>query len=343
VNVRKLYGACLASLLLACAPETNAQSPPANSLAATVGDLAITQADVARHWQSADPVTFARIRQQHYENSRRALDDLIAAHLLYLEATKRGLTVDQLLEHEIPKRVAQATDDDLRETYDKLPGVPPARSIGDVRKVALPVLERQRRAEARNVYIDELRAAAAVTIYLDPPRTVVKASGSDRSRGTGSAPVELVEFADFQCPYCARASSVMEKILAKYGDRVRVVWKDFPLPNHTDAFRAAQAGRCSDEQQMFWPYHDRLFASQSALKRTDLRKYASEVGLDERAFEECFDSQRHAKSITQDLEDGRRAGVSSTPTVFINGRRISGAAPFEAYEAVILEELRLKP
>jgi protein-disulfide isomerase len=132
----------------------------------------------------------------------------------------------------------------------------------------------------------------------------------------------------------------LKRLRENYGDRVRIVWKDFPLTAiHPEAFKAAEAGQCAREQGKFWEYHDRLFANQQALQTESLKKYAADTGLDTAKFGACLDTAKYSDRVQEQMGIGARLGVSSTPTVFVNGRLVSGAQPYEVFAAVIDEEL----
>ena len=141
------------------------------------------------------------------------------------------------------------------------------------------------------------------------------------------------------CPYCGRAQPAVQQVLRTYGDRVRLVFRDFPLKMHRNASAAAQAGLCAQEQGRFWEYHDTLFAHQRQLRPDDLRRYAANLQLDTAAFDACLESDRYATAIDADLASGEQHGVSGTPAFFINGRRLSGAQPFAAFQQLIDDEL----
>jgi protein-disulfide isomerase len=134
--------------------------------------------------------------------------------------------------------------------------------------------------------------------------------------------VTIVEFTDFQCPSCAKSQPVLEAIAAEFGDKVRLVVRDFPLDQHTFAFKAAEAAEAAREQGKYWEYIAILFLNQSALEVAKLKEYATQVGLDRKRFDEALDSNKFAEKVRRDLNDGMKLGVNSTPTVFINGRRV---------------------
>jgi protein-disulfide isomerase len=177
-----------------------------------------------------------------------------------------------------------------------------------------------------------------VTIMLEPPRLKVADAGRP-SRGPARAPVEIIEFSDFQCPFCLRAHPTVAQVLNAYGDRVRFVYRNYPLPNHPNAWPAAEAAACAGEQGKFWEYHDRLFDNQSKLGEADLKQHAAALALDTAKFDACVDAHKYKKDIDADVAAGEEAGVSGTPAFFINGRELSGAQPFEAFKRVIDEEL----
>ena len=132
----------------------------------------------------------------------------------------------------------------------------------------------------------------------------------------------------------------LKRVRETYGDRVRIVWKDFPLTAiHPQAFRAAEAGQCAREQGKFWEYHDRLFANQQTLDVEFLKKYAADTGLDAAKFSACMDTAKYGDRVQEQMGIGARLGVESTPTTFINGRLVSGAQPYEVFAAIIDEEL----
>ena len=143
-------------------------------------------------------------------------------------------------------------------------------------------------------------------------------------------------------PYCIRGSDTLKQVMDKYGDKVSVVYRHFPLSFHTEAHKGAQASECANEQGKFWEYHDKLFANQRAMFDEDLRRYAGEVGLDQAKFDECLASEKYKAKVDKDLEDGAAAGMSGTPGFFVNGRFVNGAQPLEVFSQIIDAELAKK-
>ncbi len=171
----------------------------------------------------------------------------------------------------------------------------------------------------------------------------------DPVQGSAEASVTIVEFADFECPFCLRFfRQTYPLIQERYIDsgKVKVIYRDFPLDAHPHAQKAAEAAECADEQGKFWEYHDLLFQNQQALSVADLKSYARQLGLNPARFDECLDSGKYAEEVKRDRADGISLGVSGTPTFFINGKKFIGAQPFSAFEEVIqkaLEESSLTP
>jgi protein-disulfide isomerase len=314
-----------------------------DQVVATVGDRTIRMRDLEEHWKGRDAASYTRMRQEMYDANRNVLDDLIGAYLFENEAKKRNLTVDQLLAQELPKRTQPATEEQIRELYEQSRERTQGASLDDLRSAIVTYLERQAPTAARRRYIQELRKGATdVAIHLEPPRLAIAVAPDDPVSGPASARVEIVEFSDFQCPFCKGVMPVLKQLMAKYPTQVKLVWKDFPLPSHPDAKPAAEAAQCARDQGKFWEYHDKLFDNQSAMTPANLKQWAGQMGMDAAKFGACFDSATHRQRVQGDMDEGSRDGVSSTPTIFINGRALVGSLPIEAYEEVIKEELARK-
>jgi len=161
----------------------------------------------------------------------------------------------------------------------------------------------------------------------------------DAIDGKKDAPVMIVEFSDFECSFCARHTKTIDKIKKEYGDKVAVVFRDYPLEFHEDAQKAAEAAECAADQNKFWEYHDKLFANQQALDVASLKKYAGGLKLKQNAFDECLDSDKYEDEVQKDLKDGNAAEVTGTPATFVNGRKVVGAQPYDVFKKIIDEEL----
>jgi protein-disulfide isomerase len=309
--------------------------------AVRVGDRVITLQEVDDAWRLADAGKYAEATQALYDGRRATIDKMVAGILLDKEAAAKKVTVQELLAEETARRRKAVTQADVDAFYnankEQMQGNPLEKMQDPIRRF----LQDQQETAARDAYVAELRKAGPpVRVLLEPPRTEVALTANDPSRGTASAPVTIVEFSDFQCPFCARVAPTLRRLRDTYGERVRIVWKDFPLANiHKQATKAAEAAHCAAEQGKYWEFHDRLFANQAALLPDDLKRHAAAVGMDAPAFNACFDSGRYAGRVEEGVTLGRRLGVDSTPTVFINGRVVAGAQPYETFSAIVDEEL----
>jgi len=178
---------------------------------------------------------------------------------------------------------------------------------------------------------------AAVAVQPTAAPLVDATVDDDPGQGPEDAAVTVIEFSDFQCPYCARFyTETLTQIIENYGDRIRFVYRDFPLTSlHANALKAAEASECADDQGKYWEYHDLLFQNQAALDVDSLKSYATSLGLDAAAFNDCLDTDEHMDEVRKDVQDGIAAGVEGTPAFFINGQLVSGAQPYAAFQSII--------
>ena len=334
------------SLLAAVSCSTSAQpvrTQSATDVVATVGPRSITLAEVdaVALRQPASSFGSLQLSQALFEARRLALDELVGNALIEQEAKSRGVDQAAIVEQEITKKMEAPTDAEIASWYQANQARVQGAALEQVRAPIRAYLVQERTQAARRAFLDRLRAKTPVALMLEPPRQPVKA-GDAPAKGAANAPIEMIEFSDFQCPYCLRAAPTVKQVLDTYGDRIRFVYRHYPLPNHPNARPAAEAAQCANEQGRFWPYHDRLFADAGKLGDADLRKTAAELGLDAARFNACVDSRKYTAVVDADMRAGEDAGVTGTPAFFINGRMLSGAQPFSEFKRVIDEELALK-
>ena len=286
----------------------------------------------------------ADLEKRKQELIKRGLDGYIIERLVQAEAKKRGLpNEDALLKAEVEDKAAQPSDAEIQKVYDQAKAggqLPPEVTLEQVKPEIVKMLGEQGKREKAQALFNDLKSKADVKILLPEKRIQVEATGP--AKGPESAPVTIVEFSDFQCPFCSRAKTTVDEVVKGYGDKVRLVFRHFPLSFHQDAPKAAQAAACADDQKKFWEYHDKLFANQGALKVDDLKKHAADLGLDTARFNECLDSGKKEELVKKDMAAGEKAGVSGTPAFFINGVVLSGAVPAEEFKAIIDAELSKK-
>jgi protein-disulfide isomerase len=337
---------CIAAgLLISLACSSQAQqagtAQGGQEVAARFGDRTITVRELDDRWKQEEPAAKAQAEQTIYDGRKSALDAIIADALVAQAAKAKGVTPEAFVQAEIAKRVKPVTDTDVRNFFVQNSERMQGRSFDQMSGAIQQYLNQQQQATAKEALITDLKKSGpAIRVVMEAPRTTVAVGPDDPSQGKADAAVTVVEFSDFQCPFCLRVMPTLKELRTKYGDRMRLVWKDFPLTQiHPQAFVAAQAGNCAREQGKFWEYHDKLFGNQSALQAESLKKYAADAGLDAAKFNQCLDSSKYEARVQEALAAGNRLGISSTPTLYVNGRMINGAQPIEVFEAVIDEEL----
>jgi len=314
--------------------QTEQTRGPADGVVAVIGHTQISAAQLEETIGSQ----LAALRSQEYNLKRQALETLIGPALLSSEAAARGLSVEELLRIEVERKAAPVTEAEVKAIYEGTRERYEGRAEVDAMMLIQQTLQRQRIDERRLAFVKELRARAGVRVLLEPPRVAVD-PGNAPSKGPTGAPVTIIEFSDFQCPYCRQANVTLQKLEERYRDKVRIVFRDFPLAMHKQAPKAAEAAACAHEQGKFWEMHDRLFANQANLQVSDLKRYASEAGLDTHQFDQCLDSGKYTVTWQEGMKQGSRYGISATPTFFINGRMLVGAKPYESFAEMIDDEL----
>lgn len=173
-----------------------------------------------------------------------------------------------------------------------------------------------------------------------PVRVEITLTDQDHILGDKNAPVVMVVYSDFQCPYCQGHHSTLQNIIKKYGDKIALVYRNFPLSFHENAKSAALAAECASEQGKFWEYSDGLFAKQDQLGAAFYNKLAADLKLDTSKFSSCYTSGKYSAMVDADLAQGQAYGVSGTPATFINGTLVSGAIPQAQLEQAIDQELQ---
>lgn len=303
---------------------------------ATVNGQPITEADVRT--SAADQ--FLGLQREYEKNSHdlleNALQTVINDRLVEAEAKAKGTTKEQVLAGIKPTPVTDAEVDAFYEQNKAQIPRPKAEIAGQIKTY----LEQQGQQKARSAFYEDLQKKYKVDIKMEPVRVEVAATGP--AKGPATAPVTIVEFSDFQCPYCSRLTPTLEQVKQKYGDKVRIVFRQFPLPMHPNAQKAAEAALCANDQGKFWQLHDAMFSNQGALGVDQLKAKAAELGLKADDFNKCLDSGAKVAIVEADKKDGSAAGVNGTPAMFINGRFVNGAVPLENITSVIDDELRRK-
>lgn len=306
-------------------------------VAAKVGDMEITNTEL----QDGIESELFEAESKVFEIKFNRLKALLLQKYMDKDSRKKGLSNDEFLEKYIAKDVVISEKE--IDAFIKDQNIPAEHINPQVREKIKNYLEMERKKEAVDKWIAEQTKKTPVEVYIPKPRrpTFPVEVGNAPSMGGKDAKVTIVEFSDFQCPFCAKGADILKEIKKKYGNKVKVAFKNFPLPFHNHAEQAAVAGLCANEQgsDYFWKMHDEMFANQEALDAEGLKKTAKKIGLKADAFDKCLSENKYLAQVKADMEDGRKVKVKSTPTFFINGKLINGAQPFEVFAELIDEEM----
>ncbi len=340
-GAKKLAEQLRAAAALRISPEpVTAPTTPAQRerVFATVNGNNITSGDIE---DSLKPLIFT-VQEGVYRLRRQVVELKINDALLEAEAKTRAITTTAVLATEVNARVPAITDADAQKFYD----ANKARINGDfatVRTQLLDYLKEEAMQKARSDFAARLRGAAQIQVFIDPPTPPVYQVAVDDQpmRGNATATVTVVEFTDFQCASCARQLPVLERLITEYGARVKFVVRDFPLQQHENAGKAAEAAEAAREQGKYWEYTALLYRNQLALQGDKLKQYASTLGLDRARFDAALDSGKFAQKVIRDRLDGQKIGVTSAPTFFVNGRRVSDLT-YEGLKAAVENGLRIR-
>ena len=330
-------------VLPACTAQTDGQEGHAAGVLATVGDTAITESQLEeRAGEQLEQAKMQKLQceinadRTRHQVMEQALQAMVRDQILEAEADARGVTKDELMESEVTAKAGEVTDEDVDTFYQQNQ----ARIQQPKEQIAPQIkdyLQQQRNSEIYTAFIDGLEKKYDVDYNLGPFRITVAAEGP--SKGPDSAPIKIVEFSDFECPFCSRVNPTIQQVIDKYGDKVQIVFRQFPLSIHPAAQKAAEASLCANDQGKFWEMHDAMFADQRNLGVDNLRTMAESLELDMGTFNQCLDSDKYYETVQDDMRDGVMAGVSGTPALFVNGRFLNGAVPFDQIAEIIDEEL----
>lgn len=323
--------------LKASAPPKSPAVGTEETTLATVNGQPIYRSDLA----GSSAAQLFQIRQQEYKDELQALNAAIGKKLVEFEAQKEGLTVEQLFQREVDSKVPAPSEAEAKGYYLAIKSQTQIPFVVLEPKI-MEVLRKADIQEARNKYADSLRTGADISILLRPPSVETGENDPQRIEGNPNAPITIVEFGDYECPFCGRAEPTLMDLLKKYDGKVKLAFRDFPLSSiHPLAEEAAEASRCAEAQGKFWPMHNAMYADQSKLSEGDLIQTAAGLGLNKNAFTTCLKSGEFKAAIQRDVEAGQRAGVTGTPSFFINGRFVDGAVPEQQFEDVIDSELSM--
>jgi len=333
----------------ACKTGSQAQQSPlgmsASEQVAVVDGKPVTYGDVEK--EQGGKLVQAEIKAltELHDVRRNAVEQYVTKRLLEDEAKAKGETLEQWYEKELLGAVPGPTDEEMKKFYEQNKSQMGGQTYDQIKDRIATHLRQQKGREQLAKVVDDLKSKRGFKLTLaqpNLPRIEVAATGP--SRGPENAPVTIVEFSDFQCPYCGREYPVVERLMKEYDGRVRLVFRHFPLDFHNFAQKAAEAGACAADQggEKFWKLHDRMFTNQQKLAVDDLKGYAKEVGLDSARFDKCLDGSEKRALVESDEKAGQEVGVTGTPAFFVNGIFINGAVPYEQFKDAIERELKRK-
>lgn len=312
----------------------NAFTQTDTTVVAEVNGVKLTVADL----EQEESAKLLQAHNQYYQAEKKALEDLIEKQLLQQKAKHEGLSVDQLVDRDIKSHVQDPSEDQMKVYYE---GLETDQPYDAVRGKILEKIHQLRMDKARAAYVKVLRAQSNVIVELASPSANVNLEDA-YSLGSKHAVVTLVEFADYECPYCQKVASDLRKLQDEFGDKLTFVFKDFPLPMHSHSQKAAEAARCAGKQGKFWEYHDELFRSKQ-LDVDRLKEDALALHLDRSQFGKCLDSGEESADVQRDREEGVKLGLSGTPSFFVNGHFYSGALDYAALHQIVEQQMEASP
>jgi protein-disulfide isomerase len=303
-----------------------------NTVVAEIDGTRLTLAE----FESKRPAALFQARNNFVDAEKKAIEEYIDDFLLERQAQKENVTVAQLLEKHVNATIAKDPDDATLRVYYE--GIDTKESFEAVREKILDHLRQRRLAKAKTAYIDALRSQAKIALHVEPPRFQISLNNTP-VRGVNAAPLTLVEFADYECPYCQQAQPVVEKLEAEFKGKIAFAYKDMPLPMHGHAQKAAEAAQCAGLQNKYWEYHDLLLKTKD-LEVSQLKAEARQLGLQTAAFDKCLDSGERADAVRATLDEAQSLGLQGTPSFFLNGRFFTGIMSYDQMRQIMEAELK---
>jgi predicted DsbA family dithiol-disulfide isomerase len=325
-----IVGVLAATAMLSAAP-AGASSKDDDPVLVEVNGVKLTLSDL----EPKSSTALFQARTTYYETERKVIEDAVDQYLLDQQARKEGVTVPQLYEKHVNTTIAPDPSEEALQVYFE--GLDTTEPYVAVRGKIVDALRQRRIAKAKLAYLKSLRNQGPIVILLEPPRAPISMKDVP-VRGEPGARVSVVEFADYECPYCQQIQPVLASIETEFKGKITLAYKDFPLPMHPSAPKAAEAAHCAGAQGKYWEYHDTLYAKKQ-LDVASLKTYAGDLKLDTAAFATCLDKGQMAGQVSEQASEAQSLALQGTPTFLVNGRMVNGALSYEKLRAVILEEL----
>ena len=318
-------------LILVFAVLASAQRP--DTVVATVNNIEIKQ----KQLDESVAVQIYPLQQQLYAIRKAALENLITTKILESEAAARRISIDDLRK-QLTLGEVNVTRAQVEDAYKQNASFFATMSPDEARERLRLDLENQARMKHYRTGLDALRKKWSVTMNMPPPVFVSELDdGLSPVKGATNPVVTIVEFSDFECPFCKQVQSVLTQIVESYGRTVRLVFKHLPLEGHRNSLPAARAAYCAAEQDRFWQFHDAMFAAGN-LSPPVFEQIASDLGLGLPKFQECVASERSRAAVIKDIEAARLLRIESTPSFVVNGKVIKGALSFADFQKIVEQE-----
>ena len=318
-------------------------SPDIPEVLATIGDEKVTLADIrSRAGDQLDQLD-TQYQKARSKTLETALQEILRERVLDAEAKRQGKSIEELLAAEAGGSL-EPSEIEISSWYADNQGRTGGRPLDQLRPQIADLLRQERRREAEKKLESRLSLEKKVVVNFEPYRIAFN-NEKAASLGKPGAPVTVVEFSDFQCPFCRQFAPTLRRLEKDFGDQVYVVYRQYPITSiHPFAFKAAEASLCANEQGKFWELHDMMFAEQERLAVTDLKEKARRLGMDEKAFNTCLDTGRFAEQVQNDTREALRVGATGTPALFVNGVQLEGGAvSYDVVADAIKRELAKPP
>jgi len=310
-----------------------------DGIAAKVGSIEITEKEL----NSSIEAELYKKELEAFDIKFNKLNSLIVEKLMKADPASKGLTNDQYLEKYITSKI-KVSEKDLKD-FIKSQGVPESQANNPrVKEKIVQYITTQKKKSSLESWIADKTSKSGVEVFFQrptPPTYNVEV-GNAPFYGNKDAKVTLVEFSDFQCPYCSKAAVVVKKLKDKYKKKLKIVFKQFPLSFHNHAKSAAMASLCANEQgvQYFWKMHDAFFIDKKELGHEKIIELAPKLGLKADQFNKCFNDKKYLAQVEKDIKQGKEVGVKGTPSVYINGMLFVDTLNFDKYVEFIDNELK---
>lgn len=291
-----------------------------------------------------DKMDFFELKKREYELRMDRLNKLMVEKLVGTEAKKANMGLEDFISKKVVGGEVKISDKEYKKFVAEK-HIPETQINPQIKEKIFSYLQTMKKTDLVNDFVAKLTQKNPVEVYFTKPKMLLPVeAGNGPTFGKAGAPITVVEFSDFECPFCSRAAETVNQLKKKYGNKVKLTFRHFPLPMHQNARPASEASMCVNEQSTdkFWKFHDLAFKNQTTLDKANLEKYAKESGADIKKFNECIASKKYSDFVQKDMDYGSKLGVKSTPTFFINGQLVSGALPIESFSEIIEEELNEK-